>query len=263
MNVSSGRFLILFAIMGSVILLLTVLPIAGMLWQTPLSDLWKALQDSKVLASILLTFECGLYATLFAVLFGTPLAYLLAKVPFPGRTVVKAIVELPIMVPHTAAGIALLTVFATGDLGELFQSIGLEFMGTKAGIALGMAFVSFPFYVDIVQDAFAGIDPRMENVARSLGATPYQVFRRIMLPLSARSMITGAVLMWGRGISEFGAVVILAYHPMIAPVMIYDRFTAFGLSHSRPMAMLLIIMVVILFSIIQILSRQNSLRRVG
>jgi molybdate/tungstate transport system permease protein len=202
------------------------------------------------MSSIALTFETALYATLFAIAFGTPLAYVLARFNFRGRRFIESMVAVPIMVPHTAAGIALL--FRNRALGGFFESIGLDFIGTRAGIALGMSFVSIPFYIDTVREGFASIDDRLEYVARSLGARRHQVFFRVMLPIALRSIFTGSLLMWGRGISEFGAVVILAYHPMIAPVLIYDRFTSFGLKSSRPVAVLLIMMCIIIFLILRL-----------
>ena len=234
--------------------MLIVLPLTGMFVKTGPMEVLGLFSDKEVMYAILLTFEAALYATLFAILFGTPLAYILARFDFRGRRFIEAFIDIPIMVPHTAAGIALLVVFGTGALGAAFKSAGIEFMGTKAGIALGMAFVSIPFYIDSVKDGFASIDPRIENVARSLGATRAQVFFRVMLPIAMRSVFTGSVLMWGRGISEFGAVVILAYHPMTAPVLIYERFTSFGLKSSRPVAVLLIILCVCVFIILKVLS---------
>jgi molybdate/tungstate transport system permease protein len=240
--------------LGLISFLIIFLPMAGMFANTSFKEILDLFADMEVMESILLTFECAFYATVFAIIFGTPLAYIIARYKFRGRKIIEVIMELPIMIPHTAAGIALLVIFGSGPLGEFFKSIGLDIMGTKLGIVLGMGFASIPFYIDSVKDGFASIDPRIENVARTLGANKRQVFFKIMLPMVTRSIFTGSTLMWGRGISEFGAVVIIAYHPMVAPVLIYERFTSFGLQNSRPIAVLLITMCVGLFFIFKILT---------
>ncbi len=248
-------FIITGLVFAVISFLLVFLPIGGMMVATPIAEFISLFGDNEVLSSIILTFETALYATLFALIFGTPLSYLLARYRFRGKSVLEALINLPIIIPHTAAGIALLMVFGSGYLGNLFNRAGIDFIGTRAGISLAMAFVSIPFYLDTVREGFRSIDQRIENVARTLGANQRQVFFRVMLPLASPSIFTGSVLMWGRGISEFGAVVILAYHPMIAPVLIYERFTSFGLQSSRPVALLLILLCVIIFILLRIISR--------
>ena len=238
------------------------LPLLGMFLDTSPKDLLTLLFDKEVLGSIILTFECAFYATLLALLIGTPLAYLLARYNFLGKNFLESIIDIPIMVPHTAVGIALLVTFTTGSGGDFFKFLGINFMGTKAGITLGMLFVSIPFYIDSVKDGFAAVDEKIENVARSLGANKRQVFTKIMIPIAFQSIYTGSTLMWGRGISEFGAVVILAYHPMVAPVLIYERFTSYGLNYSRPVAVLLIFLSILIFFSFKILSNSRTINRV-
>jgi molybdate/tungstate transport system permease protein len=244
-------------IAASVCFFVIIGPVAGMILNTSASTIAKSLFDPEVTRSILLTFECAFYSTIFAFIFGTPLAYLLSRKSLPFSGIIEAVVDIPVMIPHTAAGIALLVVFAGGPLGGFFSAAGIEFMGTKAGIVLGMTFVSIPFYVNSAKEGFRAIDPRLEYSARSLGASRFQVFTKILMPLAAGPMLTGAAMMWGRGISEFGAVVILAYHPMIAPVLIYDRYTSYGLDYSRPAAVLLIIMSLIVFALFKFIANMR------
>lgn len=239
---------------GGVALFVIAAPVAGMMMKTPVGDILAALLDGEVAASIILTFECGLYATLFALIFGTPLAYLLAANEFPGKKILEALIDIPVMIPHTAAGIALLSVFATGGFGSILKAGGLELIGTKAGIALGMGFVSLPFYISSARNGFSAIDRRIIYTARSLGAGPFQLAARIIIPLALRPILSGAGLMWGRGVSEFGAVVVLAYHPMIAPVLVYDRYTSYGLESSRPVAVVLIVLSAAVFLVIRYFS---------
>jgi len=101
---------------------------------------------------------------------------------------------------------------------------------------IAMLFVSMPFLVNAAREGFSAVDERLERAARTLGAGPWAAFRRVALPLAKRSILSGTILMWARGLSEFGAVVILAYHPMVAPVLLYERFESYGLSYARPVA---------------------------
>jgi len=110
-----------------------------------------------------------------------------------------------------------------------------------------MLFVSIPFLIDSAKEGFKKVDVRLEKVSRTLGASPWQAFFRISLPLAWRSILAGGIMMWARGISEFGAVVILAYHPMIASTLIFERFETYGLTYSRPIAVLLILICLIIF----------------
>jgi molybdate/tungstate transport system permease protein len=114
-----------------------------------------------------------------------------------------------------------------------------------------MLFVSLPFLVVTAREAFALVDPELELVAATEGASRWQAFRYVTLPLAWRGILAGAVLMWGRGISEFGAVIILAYHPKIAPTLIYERFAGFGLTAAQPVAVLLVLASLAVFLLLQ------------
>ena len=172
------------------------------------------ISDPEVIHSILLTLSASWWATLACLLFGVPLAYVLARWNFFGKAVVQGVIDLPVMIPHATAGIALLMVYGPEFmLGRAFAAVGLTFTGTVAGISLAMAFVSLPFLVNAARDGFLAIDPRLERVARTLGASPWQAFFRVSLALSWRSVLSGAIMMWARGIAEFGAV----SHPGLPP----------------------------------------------
>ncbi len=247
-------FTFVFAAAASSLLLFVLLPLVNTLAQTPLAALWDALTDGQVLASLALTFYAAAWATALALLTGVPLAYLLARHEFAGKRWVEGIVNLPIVVPHTAAGIALLTVFGRhGFAGKAFGAFNVRFTDDVPGIVVGMLFVSLPFLVNAAREAFAQIDPELEGVAQTMGASRWQAFRYVTLPLAWRGIIAGAVMMWGRGISEFGAVVILAYHPRIIPVLTYERFAGFGLAAAQPVAVILIVASLGVFVLLQAL----------
>jgi molybdate/tungstate transport system permease protein len=228
-----------------------------MLMSTEPSLLYKTFTDREVMDSIGLTLYASLLATSIALLGGIPLAYLLARVDFPGKSFVEGVIDVPIVIPHSAAGIALLMVFGREFfLGRAFDSIGIRFTGSVAGIVIAMLFVSVPFLIDAAREGFESVDPRLEKVARTLGATHWQTFWRISLPLAWRGILAGAIMMWARGISEFGAVLILTYHPMVAPILIYERFETYGLRYARPAAVLLILVCLLIFAALRALSRK-------
>jgi len=127
-------------------------------------------------------------------------------------------------------------------------------MGCVTGIVLVMVFVGLPFYINTAKAGFEAIPKRLEKVSRSLGASMTGTFFRITFPLAWRSMLVGMIMCTARAISEFGAIVIVAYHPMIAPVMIYERFTAYGLKYSQPVAVWLILVSLLLFLLLRIVS---------
>ena len=120
-------------------------------------------------------------------------------------------------------------------------------MGTTVGIITVLTFVGMPFYINTVKTGFESIPVRLEKVSRSLGAGPYSTFLRVTFPLAWRNMVLGMIMCVARAISEFGAVVIVAYFPMTAPVLIYERFTAYGLKFSQPVAVWLILVSLVLF----------------
>ncbi len=248
-----------FALLGSFLLLLVVAPLAGLVLTSSTADLGQAISDPEVIGSIQLTLTAAGLATLGCTATGIPLAYLLARRQFPGRTLVLAIIDLPIVIPHSAAGIALLTVLGRRSAaGALLEGWGIGLVGEITGIALAMAFVSLPFLLNAARDGFTAVPRRLEHVGRTLGASPARVFFTISLPLSWRPILSGMVLMWGRGISEFGAVIIIAYHPMVTPVLVYQRFNDYGLGSAQAVAVLLVAVCVGLFVLLRLLTRSPS-----
>lgn len=236
-----------FSFVGLLLLLFVLVPLVATIFASSPSEFVEGVADKGVLSSLWLTFLAAFVATVIAFLLGVPLAYLLARREFWGKNLVQGIIDLPIIIPHTAAGIALLMVFGRrGLLGEPLASIGVFFTENFAGIVIAMLFVSLPFLVNTARETFALVDRRLEGVARTLGASPWSAFRRVTLPLAWRGIVTGSVMMWARGISEFGAVVILAYNPKTISVLIYERFVAFGPDAAAPVTALLLILALLI-----------------
>ncbi len=261
-KVSSHRIDLLrpsFVFLASILLAFVLWPLLKTMGGSLGAPLWQTAIDPEVGRSILLTLFCSAIATLIALILGVPLAYLLARYDFRGKPLLEGIIELPIVVPHSAAGIALLTVFGRrAPLGRLFELVGIRFVGTAAGIVIAMLFVSLPFLVSSAREGFEAVDPRLERVARTLGATSWIAFRRISLPLAWRAILAGIVLMWARGISEFGAVIVLAYHPMVAPVLLYERFESYGLEYARPVAALMILICFAVFAVFRAIIKRRG-----
>jgi molybdate/tungstate transport system permease protein len=250
----AGRMKIIFFLLGLLILAFIAVPISKMILASSPAVLLDTLFDSEVAASILLTLYAALIATAIGFILGVPLAYLLAKTDFHGRRLIEGLIDLPIVVPHSAAGIALLFVFGRNFfMGKAFEAVGIHFLDSLAGIVIAMLFVSVPFLIDSAKEGFKKVDTRLENVARTLGASNWQTFTRISFPLAWRNIVAGNIMMWARGISEFGAVIIIAYHPMIAPVLVYEKFETYGLNYARPIAVLVILICLIVFIALRLL----------
>ena len=241
------------------VLLFIAVPLMTTLTAPTGEILLKTLTDSAVLESVWLSMSTSATAAAIAFVFGTPLAYFLARNDFPGKRVVESLVDLPIMIPHPVVGIALLSLTSPNMwFGQFLQSIGVEIMGTRTGIVCVLVFVGMPFYVNTAKSGIESIPRRMENVSRSLGAGAAATFFRITLPLSWRHMLVGMIMCMARAISEFGAIIIVAYHPMIAPVLMYERFTAYGLKYSQPVAFILIVVSMLFFLLLRTLSLPKS-----
>ena len=244
---------------GLVIMAFILLPLIEMMTGPSLAMLKETIKDKDVVRSIWLSIYTAGLAALISFVFGTPLAYLLARREFWGKRLVEGIIDLPIVIPHPVVGIAILSVAGKNHwIGQLLSELGIRVMGSVTGIVIVLTFVGMPFYLNATKNGFEGISPRLEKVSRSLGASMSSTFFRITFPLAWRSMLIGIIMCSARAISEFGAVVIVAYHPMIAPVMIYERFETFGLKYSQPVAVWLVSICLALFLILRILTLRKT-----
>ena len=241
---------VVLAALGACLVLFVVGPLLRLLWESSPSSLVDALRDQELRASIALT--------VFTALFGVPLAYLLARRSFPGWRIVQGLVDLPVVIPHPVAGIALLLFLGRrSPVGGALAQLGLEFVSHVPGIIAAMLFVSAPILVSGAREAFQGVDPQLERVARTLGDTGWSAFRRVTLPLAARGILAGSILAWARSVSEFGSIVILTYNPKVASIYIFDRFTAFGLQAAVPAAVILLLVAMTVFVVVRVLQPEE------
>jgi molybdate/tungstate transport system permease protein len=257
-----GGLYLLCWFLGSVLLAFLVIPLIALALTQTAASLADVARMADVREAIALSLEGAFLSAALAALAGVPLAYGLARTAFPGKGVIAALIDLPLAVPHTVAGIALLMVFGRqGVLGEPLQTLGLKFWGAIAGVVVAMLFVSAPYTVNAARIGFEAVDPRLEKIARTLGLGPWRTFLHITLPLARRSIMTGVTLTYARSISEFGAVIILVYYPMTAPVKIYELFLRFGLDQAAGAAVLLLIVSLALFVLLRTLAQRGAPER--
>jgi len=193
-------------------LVFLVLPLAGLVVRAPWASLPRRLAQPGVLTALRLSLQTASLATVVCVLLGVPLAWLLARVEFPGRRVLRALVTVPLVLPPVVGGVALLLVFGRrGLLGAwLDTTFGVTLPFSTTAVVVAEAFVAMPFLVIAVEGALRGADTRYEEAAATLGAGRWLAFRRVTLPLVAPGVAAGAVLSWARALGEFGATITFA-----------------------------------------------------
>lgn len=189
-----------------------ILPLLGVLVRTPWGDALHALTSADTLEALKLSLIASLSATALALVLGVPLAWVYARVDFPGRSLVRALTTLPMVLPPVVGGIALLLAFGRrGIVGSLLASaFGISLPFTTAAVVLAETFVAMPFLVLTVEAGLRSMDRRYEEAARALGARRWTVFTRVTLPLIAPSLTAGTVLCWARALGEFGATITFA-----------------------------------------------------
>ncbi len=248
---------LLFAFLGGVLLLFIIAPVAGMYLNTSTASVTEAIKSDEVRNSVWLSLWTSMAATLLFSLLAIPLAYILARKTFPLKNLVNGIIDIPIIIPHSAAGIAVLGIITRDSwLGQAADIVEIKFVGNPAGIIVAMAFVSIPFLINAARDGFAAVPERLEKIALTLGASPARVFFTVSLPLAWRSILSGLILMWARGMSEFGAVIIVAYNPQTAPVLIFERFTSYGLKYSVPAAVIFVSVCLLIFIMLRLTKKK-------
>jgi len=228
-RVGRERLPVLALILAIVAIVFFALPFLGLLWRTPWGDVWSILTSESALTALRLSLWCSTWATLAAIVFGVPLAWLLARVEFLGRGLVRALCTLSMVLPPVVAGVALF--YSLGRRGLLGQYLdrwfGITLPFTTPGVVVAQAFVAMPFLVITVESAFRQQDLRYEEAARTLGASRWYVFRRVTLPAIRPGLVAGGVLAWARALGEFGATITFAGNfpgrTQTMPLAIYIR----------------------------------------
>ena len=204
-----GRLLV--AASAAALLVLLGLPIAAMVLRVPPAALWSRLHDPLVLEALRLSIVTSVAATAAIVALGLPMAYLLATRDFPGRRIVEILIDLPLVLPPTVAGVALLAAFGRAGLaGGALQAAGITLPFTTLGVVVAQTFVAIPFFIGAARSGLADVDRRYLDMAATLRSTPGRTFFRVMLPLAFPALLSGAAMSWARALGEFGATITFA-----------------------------------------------------
>jgi molybdate/tungstate transport system permease protein len=266
------------ATLGTVLLIALGLPLALFVARQDLATVIETVRSSDVHLMLFLSVYAPFLAAAVTLLFGVPLARLLAR-GFPGRSLVESLVDLPLVVPHSVAG--LLILFGFGE-GAAFPD--LPILTSMTGMVLAMVFVSAPFAVNIAREAFEAVGEDVERAARIHGASRWETLRRVEFPLAARGILTGGVMAWARAVSEFGAVAVVAYNVDVlvpglrfadwngllpvdwvsvgtsqhAPIFIFNEYTAGGLVESSAVGFVLLLASVVIFLLVRWLAYDGA-----
>ena len=223
-------------------LLAMLLKVGGMGWE----EFWRIVASNRSLSAYRITFTSALAATVFNGLFGLLLAWVLTRYSFPGRRMLDALVDLPFALPTAVAGLVLVTLFAeTGWYGQFLEASGFKVNYTQAGIIVAMTFTSVPFVVRTVQPVLEELQTDLEEVARTLGATRWQIFARVIWPTILPAFMAGCVLSFARSLGEFGAVVFIAGNlpglTEIVSLLIFIRLDEYNYEGAAALAFVLLL----------------------
>lgn len=213
---------------------------------------WSAISSPRVLASYRLTFGASLCAALLNMGFGLLVAWVLVRYSFPGRRVLDALVDLPFALPTAVAGIALTAVYAeNGWVGSILAPMGVKVAFTPLGVFVAMTFIGLPFVVRTVQPVLEDLESELEEAAASLGATRWQIFRRVILPMILPSLLTGFSLAFARALGEYGSVVFISGNmPMkteVTPLLIITKLEQYDYAGATALA---VVMLVVSFTLL-------------
>jgi molybdate transport system permease protein len=242
-----GRDVAPLAAVAALVVVFLGLPVAVLVGRAVIGgDIGGALGSAAVLDALGLSLATTAVSVGVTVAFGTPLAFLLARRRFRGSVLVETLIDLPIVLPPSVAGLALLLVFGRrGLLGEPLVALGLTIPFTTVAVVLAQAFVAAPFFIRSARAGFAAVERDLEDSARVDGAAERQVFRFITLPLSATALAAGLVMSWARALGEFGATIMFAGNvegrTQTLPLVVYSEFQAGDLDRSIAGATILVV----------------------
>ena len=247
-----------FSVLGSFLILFMVVPVLLLYLTTPTESMLGIPYDQEAVKAIFLSLIAATTATGVSLLFGIPLAFILARYAFFSKSFIEAVVDLPLVIPHSVAGIAVLVAYSSrSTLGGILSNLGIVIEDTFWGIVAAMTFVSATILINAARDGFQAVDKEYEYVARTLGASLHRVFFSVYLPLSFKPILSGAIMTWARAMSEVGAILIVAYFPKIAPILIVDRFLNYGLAASKPIACALLTISIAIFAVLRFLAKKR------
>jgi molybdate transport system permease protein len=239
-----------------------IVPLVGLLIRAPWRDAWHLLTTDEARTAIRLSVVTSLCATAASLVLGVPLAWVQARVAYPGRSIVRALTTLPMVLPPVVGGTALLLALGRrGVVGQYLEDVGVQLPFHLTGAIVAEVFVAMPFLVLTLEAAFRSVDGRMEEAARTLGASRWRVFRRVTLPLVRPSLVAGAVLCWARALGEFGATITFAGnlpgHTQTLPLFVYVR-----LQGTDPESATVVSLVLVAVSLVVLVALRDRWLRV-
>ncbi len=227
--------------------LFLLLPIVGLLVRTPWRQLPALLSGADVRTALRLSLETATAATVIAIVLGVPIAWVLARLRFRGRALLRALITLPLVLPPVAGGIALLLAYGRRGVvgGWLFKAFGISLPFTTAAVIVAETFVAMPFLIISVEGSLRGLDVRYDHAAATLGASRWFTFRHVTLPMLAPGIAAGAVLCWARALGEFGATITFAgSYPGTTETMPLQVYLALQSNPDAAIALSLVLLVV-------------------
>lgn len=246
----------LFVLPSLLLLALLALPVLALLWRAGSDGLFVFITQPSAVAALRLSLLTSTFSVLIAIVTGTPLAFVLARRKFAAKTFLELIIDLPIVLPPSVAGIALLIAFGRqGVFGIWLNALGITLPFTTAAVVLAQTFVSAPLFVRAARIGFAEIDHQIVEAAYVEGSNEWQLFRYLMFPLAGRAVLSGAILAWTRAIGEFGATILFAGNlegvTQTMPLAIY-----LGLERSLNIALALSTVLVFVSFLLLLLTRR-------
>lgn len=237
------------------LLALLALPVISLLWRAVQEGLFPYVAQPDAIAALRLSLWTSALSVCITMITGTPLAYVLARRKFRGKAWLELFIDLPVVLPPSVAGVALLIAFGRqGLFGVLLNPLGVSLPFTTPAVILAQTFVSAPLFIRAARIGFAGIDPQLHEAAYVEGSNEWQLFRHVMLPLAGRPIFSGAVLAWTRALGEFGATILFAGNMVgvtqTMPLAIYLGFER-GLGIALALSVVLVVVSILLLLILR------------
>jgi molybdate transport system permease protein len=252
----------LFVLPSLLLLALFSLPLLSLVLRAVGVDFFVFALSSQALTALRLSLVTSTLSVILTISLGMPLAYVLARWKFRGKTAIELLVDLPIVLPPSVAGLALLMAFGrTGMFGKWLNLVGISLPFTTAAVVLAQTFVAAPLFVRSARIGFAEIDHRLEEAAWMEGGNEWQVFRYVMLPLAWRGLLTGVILAWTRALGEFGATIFFAGNlegtTQTMPLAIYLGLER-GLGVALALSLLLVLVSVVLLGVMRKIEKSGA-----
>lgn len=251
--------------------LIVLIPIAALFLRTTTlswEQFWTTVTAPRVVASYQLSFGAALVAALINALFGLLVAWVLVRYHFAGKRIVDALVDLPFALPTAVAGISLTSIFAkNGWIGQYLEPFGIQVAFTPLGVIVALTFIGLPFVVRTIQPVLEDLEVEIEEAAASLGASRWQTFTRVILPVLFPALLTGFALAFARALGEYGSVVFISGNlPMrteITPLLIITKLEQYDYAGATAVAVVMLVVSFVLMLLINLVQRWNSTRHLA